>query len=254
MTMSGGTPTNSFVWLCSSSILRMGRLLLESLAAALFPPRCILCSGELPSLGVVCSACAASLPAFQGPCCQRCGESVDDSSIDLCIKCGTRMHAVDRVLSLGPYQGGWGSLVRAFKFKREMAIGRWLGERMAATLIAESAGCSFSAITFVPMTRRDRRTRGFNQAEILARIVAKQLNLPLVRLLTKNRETLLQSRLSAVERKTNLQDAFRLLPCGQEQVLLVDDIYTTGSTVEECARTLKRGGVQSVVAMTVARA
>ena len=254
MTTNGATPTNCFAWRCSSSILRMGRLLLESLAAALFPPHCALCSRALPSLEIICSACVASLPMFEGPCCQRCGEPVDDPSIDLCIKCGTRMHAVDRIFSLGPYQGDWGRLTRVFKFEREMAVGRWLGERMAAALIPENAGRDFSVITFVPMTRRDRRVRGFNQAEILARIIAKQLNLPLIRLLTKNRETPLQSRLSAAERKTNLQDAFRLLPCSQEQVLLVDDIYTTGSTVEECARTLKRGGAQSVVAMTIARA
>jgi len=135
-----------------------------------------------------------------------------------------------------------------------MAIGRWLGERMAAALLARNVVHEFGTITFVPMTRRDRRVRGFNQAEILARVIAKQLNLPLIRLLAKTRETPPQSGLSAAERETNLRDVFRLLPCRQEHVLLVDDIYTTGSTVEECARTLKRGGAQSVVAMTVARA
>jgi len=254
MTTSGATPTNSFVWRYSSSILGMGRRLLESLAAALFPPRCALCSRELPTLGIICPICEASLPSSEGPLCQRCGESVDDPSLDLCIKCGTQLLAVDHVYSLGPYRGDWGCLVRSLKFEREIAIGRWLGERMAAALVALNVADDFDAITFVPMTLRDRRVRGFNQAEILARIIAKRLNLPLVRMLAKGRETPLQSGLSAGERKTNLRDAFRLLSCRQEQVLLVDDIYTTGATAEECARTLKRGGVQSVVAMTVARA
>jgi len=235
-------------------MLKMGRRLLESLAAALFPPRCALCIRELPTLEIVCFDCASSLPSFEGPCCQRCGELVDDPSIDLCIRCGTQLLAVDRVFSLGPYKGDWGRLVRAFKFEREMAIGRWLGARMAATLLAQNTDHEFDAITFVPMTRRDRRVRGFNQAEQLARIIAKELNLPLKRLLAKTCETPLQSGLSATERRTNLRDAFRLLPCRQEHVLLVDDIYTTGSTVEECARMLKQGGAQSVVAMTVARA
>jgi competence protein ComFC len=253
MTMSGATPTNSFALRCCSSIRKVG-LLLESLTAALFPPRCALCARELPSLDIVCPVCAASLPVLEGPRCQRCSELLDDPSIDLCIRCGTQRHAADRVISLGPYQGDWGRLVRIFKFERETAVGRWLGERMSEALLAANAGHQFSAITFVPMTRRNRRGRGFNQAEILARIIAKQLDVPLSRLLNKTRETSPQSRLSAAERKTNLQDAFRLLPCWQETVLLVDDIYTTGATVEECARTLKRGGAQSVVAMTVARA
>ncbi|MFC2106462.1 ComF family protein [Candidatus Bipolaricaulota bacterium] len=254
MTTSGATPTNCFAWPYSSKMLKTGRRLLESLAAALFPPRCALCLGELPTLEIVCSDCASSLPPFEGPRCQRCCGPVDDPSIDLCLRCGTQLLAVDRVSSLGPYHGDWGRLVRSFKFERELAIGRWLGERMAAALLVRSAVRDFSAITFVPMTRRDRRVRGFNQAEVLARVIAKQLNLPLVRMLAKTRDTPPQGGLSAVERRTNLQDVFRLLPCRQEHVLLVDDIYTTGSTVEECGRTLKRGGAQSVVAMAVARA
>ena len=254
MTTSGATPTNCCAWRYSSSMLKTGQRLLESLAAALFPPRCALCLCELPTLEIVCSDCASSLQSFEGPRCQRCYGPVDDPSIDLCLRCGTQLLAVDRVFSLGPYHGDWGCLIRAFKFEREMAIGRWLGERMAAALLVRSAVRGFSAITFVPMTRRDRQMRGFNQAEVLARVIAKQLNLPLIRMLAKTRETPLQSGLPAVERKTNLRDVFRLLPCRQEHVLLVDDIYTTGSTVEECGRTLKRGGAQSVVAMAVARA
>ena len=254
MTTSGATPINCFAWRCSSSLLKTGRWLLESLAAALFPPRCVLCLRELPTLEIVCSECALSLPSFEGSRCQRCYGPVADPSIDLCLRCGTQLLAVDRVFSLGPYHGDWGRLVRSFKFERETAIGRWLGERMAVALLAPNTVHEFSAITFVPMTRRDRRVRGFNQAEVLARVIAKQLNLPLIKMLAKTRETPLQSGLSAVERETNLRDVFRLLPCRQEHVLLVDDIYTTGSTVEECGRTLKRGGVQSVVVMTVARA
>jgi len=254
MTTSGATQTNSFVWRFTFSLLRMGRRLPNAVAAALFPPRCILCSQELPGLDILCPMCAAELPSLCDFRCQRCGEPVEDSTIDLCLRCGTTIHVTDHILSLGPYRGDWGRLVRALKFEREMAVGRWLGTKMAESVIASDEGRDFRVVTFVPMTRRDRRARGFNQAEILARIVARELSLPMKRLLIKTRETRLQSRLSAVERKTNLQDAFRLLPSSHEQVLLVDDIYTTGSTVEECARTLKRGGAQSVVAVTVARA
>jgi len=254
MTTNGATPTNSYAWPCSSRILKVGRRLLELPVAAAFPPRCVLCQRELSTLDVVCDDCVSSLPAFEGPRCQRCNDPVADSSIDLCVRCGTTIHAADRIISLGPYHGSWGRLVCIFKFERERAVGRWLGERMAAALRAAESIGEFSAITFVPMTRRCRRERGFNQAEILAIVIAKQLNVPVVRLLIKTRTTLLQGRLPAAERKTNLQDAFRPLPSEQRRVLLVDDIYTTGATAEECARTLKRGGAQSVVAMTVARA
>lgn len=254
MTTSGATPTNSFAWRFSSRILRIGWRLPTALAAALFPPHCVLCSRELSDLDILCPACADALPSLCESRCQRCGEPVEDAAIDLCLRCGTTLHAADHILSLGPYRGDWGRLVRVFKFEREMAVGHWLGSRMAEMLIASDGSCDFSAVTFVPMTRKDRRARGFNQAEVLARIVAQRVHLPFKRLLTKTRGTRLQSRLSAADRTTNLQDAFRLLPSKGERVLLVDDIYTTGATVEECARTLKRGGAQSVVAITVARA
>lgn len=254
MTTSGATPTSSFVWRLSSSILKMGWRLPRALVAALFPPRCVLCSRELPDLDILCSACEHGLPALSSPRCQRCGEALEDPTIDLCLRCGTTLHAADHVISLGPYHSDWGQLVRAFKFEKEMAVGRWLGSRMAKLLTALGDDRTFSAVTFVPMTRRDRRSRGFNQAEVLARIIARQLRLPFKRLLRKTRETHLQSRLSATDRTTNLRDAFRLLPSQDERVLLVDDIYTTGATVEECARALKQGGVQSVIAVTIARA
>ena len=191
---------------------------------------------------------------LEGPRCQRCGEVVESSSIDMCLECGTQRHAVDQILSLGPYRGAWGDLVRALKFDHEVAVGQWLGSRMAQSLRDEPWVDSLDVITFVPMTRRDVRKRGFNQAEVIARVMGKKLSIPVVPLLAKTRETELQSNLSASKRKVNLRDAFRLLPCVQDQVLLVDDICTTGATVEECARTLKRGGAKSVVAMTVARA
>jgi len=254
MTMNGDTPTSSCAWRCISRILRTGGRLLGSLVAALFPPRCALCSRELPNLDVICSDCASMLPSLSANRCQHCGEPVDDPVIDLCIRCGTRLRAADQVFSLGPYHGNWGRLVQLLKFEKEMAVGCWLGTRMADLLQASCDERCFTAVTYVPMTRKDRRARGFNQAQILAQVIARQMNLPLKRLLAKTRETQLQSRLSASDRSSNLQDAFRLLPSDGEQVLLVDDIYTTGSTIEECARTLKRGGAQSVVAITVARA
>lgn len=254
MTTSGATRISSFALHSSCNMMARGRRLLGGLAAALFPPRCILCSDSVPTLDSLCPQCEATLPTLHGPRCQRCGDPVDSPLIDLCLPCGTQRHAVDRILSLGPYQGAWGHLVRAFKFEREIAIGRWLGVRMADMLLTDPCCQDLDAITFVPMTRRDQRRRGFNQAEVMARLIGRRLSLPVVQLLAKTRETELQSGLSAVKRKSNLRDAFRLLPCVQDHVLLVDDICTTGATVEECARMLKRGGAQSVVAMTVARA
>ncbi len=143
--------------------------------------------------------------------------------------------------------------MRAFKFDREIAVGRWLGRRLADTARTSSPQ-PYDAVTYVPMTRKDRRERGFNQARILAREVARTAHLPLRRLLVKTRETSAQRLLTARDRHENLRGAFRPIPFWYSRVLLVDDIYTTGATVEECARALKQGGAEYVAALTVARA
>ena len=254
MTTSGGTLT-SFSASCGfSKPAGIVRRAIEGLIGLLFPPNCVLCGRETESLQVVCRQCAGSLPELAGPRCRRCGEELRDPSIDLCLRCGTEARAVDRFGSLGPYDGRWGELVRALKFDREPAVGRFLARRMADWIRSHDVVDSFDLITFVPMSRGDRRERGFNQAELLARGIGRRLGCPVCRTLAKVRATAPQGRLGARQRQRNLRDAFSPLRYGGERVLLVDDICTTGSTVEECARALKRGGYESVAVLTVARA
>ncbi len=254
MTTSGGTPTSCCGLPVFSRFVEAGRSIAEGLIGLLFPPHCILCGTRLDSLRIVCAACEATLPSLSGPRCRRCGEGVADPSLDLCVRCGTQERFVDRFTSLGPYEGPWGKLVRALKFEKETTIVRFLASRMAAWVHLQEMANSFDLITFVPMSPKDRRARGFNQAQLLARGVAKRVGLPMCKTLKKVRHTPAQGRLGARQRRTNLRDAFEPLRYGRERVLLVDDIGTTGSTAEECAKTLKRGGYRSVAVLTIARA
>ncbi len=254
MTTNGDTPTSWCGSRCFSSLVGPARHLLEGLIGLFYPPHCVLCDARLDSLGILCPECKAGLPELSGPRCVRCGEELSDPSLDLCLRCGTRERAVDRFGSLGPYDGPWGGLARRLKFDKEIAVGRFLASRMADWIRGQGIGDAFDLITFVPMSPRDRRERGFNQAELLARGVARRLRRPVCKTLEKIRVTPPQGRLTARQRRTNLRDAFGLLRYGGERVLLVDDIGTTGSTAEECAQVLKRGGYPSVVVLTVARA
>ena len=226
----------------------------EGPLAVLFPPYCLLCDKPTARLNILCDDCIADLPHLVGPRCSQCQELLADPSLDLCRACGTRERWFDNALSLGPYEGAWGRLVRSLKFDREPAVARFLSARMADFLHMEDPFGDIDVITYVPMTRRAMRARGFNQAKLLARGLAKRIDRPMTRLLAKGSETQPQARLSARARRENLRGAFHLIRSVSGKVLLVDDIFTTGSTVEECAHTLKSGGCEEVFVLTVARA
>jgi ComF family protein len=121
---------------------------------------------------------------------------------------------------------------------------------MAATL----DGWEGDAVTWVPLSRKRRARRGFDQAELLARALARRLDVPARRLLVRRRDTREQARATAQERRRALRGAFSGVGLVPGRVLLVDDVVTTGSTVAACASTLRRAGAHRVVVAAAARA
>lgn len=253
MTMNGGTQTSFSGWQTS---YRGGlpRWLGEGFLCLLFPPRCLQCRAQATKLEVLCRSCEEQLPTLEGARCRQCQDPLEDPRVDLCRACGTRDRGFDLARCLGPYEGSWSNLLRALKFSRERAVARFLSKRFAAYLNTAKPFGNVEAITYVPMSRRDRRRRGFNQAQLLANGLGRQAGIPVYKTLAKVRVTSPQAALRAQQRRNNLRGAFQLIRSGTEKVVLVDDIYTTGSTVQECALTLKSGGYKAVYVLTVARA
>ena len=229
----------------------------DGLLGLLFPPRCLLCGMVLSSWETLCSACTSELERtrleeqFR---CEYCQEPLEDVRVDICHVCATHDRRFDRVRSLGSYEGSWGELVRALKFGRERRVAYLLARYLAAYIWSRRPFGVIDVITYVPMGRVERRRRGFNQARFLARALGKQLSIPVLPLMAKVRRTRLQAGLPARERRKNLQGAFQQIRFAKGKILLVDDVYTTGATVEECARVLKAGGHKTIFVLTVARA
>lgn len=221
--------------------------------AVFFPPECVLCGRPLDDVGPVCAHCAPDISDTVEPRCRVCGDQLTEDA-DLCLACATRDRGFSRVISLGAYGEVWGDLVSALKFDRERAVARYLGARVADHLRDLGLAGSFDRVTFVPMTRQEFRRRGFNPARDLAASVAKRLCLPLCTSLQKTRSTAPQRTLTAAARRENLRGAFRGLRSRGRRVLLVDDICTTGWTLERCAEALRQDGATEVVGVTVARA
>lgn len=237
----------------SSNFLRARRAAacaLHDLQRRLLPPRCLLCAAPGADLDL-CADCRAELPV-NACCCAHCALPLPHPAAR-CGACLRRVPAWDRAWA--PYRYAWplDRLESRFKFSANLACGRVLG-----TLWAEHAlPARPQLLVPVPLHRARLRSRGYNQALELARILARRHRLPLRHdLLRRVRATSAQTELDAVKRRRNVRAAFAVREgiSWPAHVALVDDVMTTGATLSECARVLRRAGVERVDAWALARA
>ena len=237
-----------------------GRTALRALRLLLVPVACRICGQVFPASGggPVCSSCWARVAPLGGGLCRRCGRPLPEAERPTvrCVECrGPK--PFHRARSLGLYSGELRELLQLFKFGGAEAIGVRLGRALGAELQAEPEYARAELVVWVPLHWRRRHQRGFDQAEVIARELARSLGVRLGRsVLRRTRHTAAQSALSAGERRRNLRGAFGARPRrlrGARRVILVDDVWTTGSTLMECARTLRRAGARRIYLATIAR-
>jgi ComF family protein len=235
----------------------------NSLVRTVLSPGCAACDAELdrPLASPVCDACWAGVLTIAPPTCVCCGDALASSRDDgpWCLRCRRREPAFELARSAGRYDGSLRLIIHAFKYGRRRALARPLAALMrkaGADLLA-----SVDAAVPVPLHPARSLRRGFNQADDLAR----ELGLPVWRVLRRVRHGPPQADLPAAGRHANVQSAFvvRCGPAGSiaswrpalrnRSVLLVDDVMTTGATLDACGRALLETGVRRVSALTVAR-
>jgi ComF family protein len=222
------------------------------LLALVLPPRCLLCGAPGEGDLDLCAACAAELPR-NASCCARCAEPLSLPAA-LCGRC--QQHPPPWETAWAPFRYGWplDRLETRFKFAGNLACGRTLARLWCAAPPPRELP---QAIVPVPLHVSRLRRRGYNQALELARPLARALGVGLhVDALLRRRATEAQTELDAVARRRNVHDAFALcdgttLP---SHVAMLDDVMTTGATLAECARVLKRAGVARVDVWALARA
>lgn len=199
------------------------------------------------------------------PKCCFCGKIVFTRRDDICPSCWEelaglsggerRLEHAARCVSALRYEGAVRRGFLRYKFSGDYWLGEVFGEILAG-VVFEALGGEFDAVTWVPLSARRLRKRGYDQAKILAGTVAGLLGLPLVPALVKKRDTAANSSLrSAAERGPNVSGAYEPLPGAEGlRLLLIDDVLTTGATLSECAGTLARGGAAGVVCAAFAEA
>ena len=238
--------------------VRQARIALDAVLSVVLSPACAVCDLVLdhPTRGPVCAACWRSILPLTPPICDRCGYPLPtwraiSLPLERCPRCRRTARLVDRARAIGPYDGALRSIVHALKYEGRRSLARPLGALMRryGLDLLEGAVCAIP----VPLHPSRRRHRGFNQAADLAR----HLGLPVVAALRRVRATRTQTGLPAGQRHGNVRDAFAatrgLSGLADSIVVLVDDVCTTGATLEACARALKQAGVREVRALTAAR-
>jgi ComF family protein len=171
----------------------------------------------------------------------------------VCAACRSGLQSFDHAASFGMYEGALRSLIHLFKYSGMKPLSKPLAAYLERTIPIDTA---FDAIVFVPLYWRRKWRRGFNQAELLARHVARRRGLPVLNALRRKRATATQAGLASAGRRRNVAGAFALRPgpdLAGKKILLIDDVMTTGATASACASVLKRGGAKSVSLFTVAR-
>jgi ComF family protein len=240
----------------------------ESLFATLFPSDCRLCGTALTEVSrlPVCSACVRSIHRIEAKTCAVCGELVASAPAgNEEVRCGLCQRArlpFTRAVAYGSYDGALRGLIHLLKYDRVRpagdVLGRMLAEAMAGLKLAAAEKAPL--LVPVPLSSGRERQRGFNQAEEMARAALRkcgsiptELNTSVLR---RTRETESQTGLTRHQRRANLRGAFTAMRPEQiagRQVILVDDVYTTGTTASECARVLRRAGAAEVYVATAAR-
>ncbi|HEY5609744.1 MAG TPA: phosphoribosyltransferase family protein [Thermoanaerobaculia bacterium] len=223
--------------------------------------RCIVCEAELPwrdRAGSCCGRCWHALPKITRPKCRRCAvvwETDQEVERYLCIPCRDRETSLDWIDAWGDYSGGLERVIHAFKFERHDFLSGPLAGLLFETW-SSRADAEFDAVVPVPMHRKKLRRRGYNQAELLARGLARRTGIRLERRMLEStglRET--QSTLARDERAANVRGAFVAASAANARsILVVDDICTTGETLRACADALHAAGAARVSALAVARA
>ena len=225
-----------------------------------FPPVCALCQRRLPvPHDPICQPCQRAMAWSLPPYCRRCGASLagaHDADAE-CSGCALRPPAFERAVAPLQYRGLVRQAVHAFKYQHRRRIGAWLAARMAQTAQQTWDGEQIDAVVPVPMHWLKARARGDNPADSLARHVATLLQRPLTRgLLRRRRWTPSQTRLSPAARARNVAGAFGVARRAQPPttLLLVDDVFTSGSTADACALALREAGASRVLVLSAARA
>ncbi len=232
-----------------NELQRRGQQVWSALIDLLFPPRC----GGCQAAGSLwCEACRAAVKPIVPPWCEKCGEPFVTER--LCANCRAYPLEIEKIRSVAVFDGVLRQAIHRFKYQRVSSLAEPFGNMLADYWRAEQLAADW--LIPVPLHPSRERDRGYNQSELLARQLARRVNVPVRRNgLRRTRATAVQMTLNAVQRRENVVGAFECVEARVRgmRVVIVDDVSTTGATLDACAQAVLKAGAVSVMGLTLAR-
>lgn len=234
---------------------------LNDIGEIIFPPQCLGCAEILhPFTGqIFCPVCSDKIKFVSGSICPVCGTTFSDSPAPdhVCGDCLENKTYFTCARSIFRYETFILEVIHQFKYGRNMSVGETLASYMAGFSFPDIDFTDYSMIIPVPLNIKRLRERGFNQSLILARAMGKKRQIPVnFSVLKRQKFTLTQAGSNRNERKQNIKGAFEVKDSKKiagKNVIIIDDVYTTGATINECAKTLTMAGAKKVAVLTLAR-
>ncbi len=237
-------------------------LILKSLQSIIFPYSCCLCH-QYSFNEPVCKQCWSKVLFINKPFCNICGKPffnpilLETADYLICEECREEKRFFAKSISLAIYQEEFKEIIHQFKFYNKPYVGNYLGKKLSNLIRTEDKYKNIDIIMPVPLQKKRERERGYNQSLIVAKIIAKELKIKLLKdILRRRGDNPPQSNLSLKERKKNIRGCFYVKKANlikDKRILIIDDVFTTGSTVNECARVLRHSGAREILVATLAR-
>lgn len=220
----------------------------------IYPRHCPVCHDIVKkknwiSFPKICEDCRRELSYVCEPKCKKCGKEAETEETEYCTDCKKHIHNYDTGVAVWNYRGKIKESVYQFKYANKREYADFYIEELLKYYREEILKWHADAIIPIPLHKIKQRKRGFNQAEVLGKKISRELEIPIkTKVLIRNRKTLPQKELSYIERRKNLKNAFKIGKNSVElkKVILIDDIYTTGSTIDEASKILKAAGVKKI--------
>jgi len=232
------------------------KTIFEIIINVVFPPRCPMCDRVITvsDKGKLCRKCESEVITLDDQICMKCGRKIADTREEYCISCKSRRHVFSQGKVMFSYDGCVRNSLHRFKYANRKEYAQYYGEKAAERYGDWIRQKEIGLIVPVPMHKKKKNFRGYNQAEVFARCLSDKTGIPYTTEVKRVKNTKPQSGMNETERKNNLQNAFKISTnvVKYKRILLVDDIYTTGSTVDELARVLIQEQAYEIFVLCIA--